>query len=106
MWNVKGYTLEMVVGDFGIDLPVTVTDTTLTASDTIRFTIKDATSGATILEKEYANISENTVQLSLTRAESELFNVGGYVYRLDWYQDGHFMCNIIPFADFKVVAKA
>ena len=106
MWNVKGNTLEMVVGDFGIDLPITVTDTTLTASDTLRFTFKDATTGNTILEKEYDKISQNTVQLSLTRAESELFKVGDYVYRLDWYQEGHFMCNVIPIDTFRVVAKA
>jgi hypothetical protein len=42
----------------------------------------------------------------LTEEESALFPVGVYCYRLDWYQEGTFMCNIIPDAVFKVVDKA
>lgn len=31
---------------------------------------------------------------------------GFYTYSLDWYQDGAFLCNIIPAGEFRVVVKA
>ena len=105
MWNVTGTSLQMVEGDYGIQLPVTVSGTTLTASDSLRFVFKTAPNGETILTKEYTNITQNTVNLELTDAESALFSVGNYFYSLDWYQSGVFMCNIIPQAVLKVVDK-
>lgn len=106
MWNVTGTSLQMVEGDFGISLPVTVSGTTLTANDTLKFTFKTDPNGETILTKEYSNITQNTANLELTETESALFSVGNYFYSLDWYQDGAFMCNIIPISTFKVVDKA
>lgn len=106
MWNVNGQDLKMVEGDWGIQLPVTVSGTTLTASDELKLTIKTAINGDTIVSKTFTNIQQNTVNLELTEAESALLPVGTYVYLLDWYQDGAFMCNIIPSAQFKVVEKA
>lgn len=106
MWAVNGQDLKMVEGDWGIQLPVTVSGTTLTASDELKLTIKTAINGDAIVSKTFADISQNTVNLELTEAESALLPVGGYVYLLDWYQDGAFMCNIIPSALFKVVEKA
>lgn len=106
MWNVNGQNLTMTEGDWGIQLPVTISGTTLTASDELRLTIKTAINGETIVSKNYSDISENTVNLELTEAESALLPVGTYVYLLDWYQSGAFMCNIIPSALFKVVEKA
>ena len=106
MWNVNGQDLKMVEGDWGIKLPVTVSGTTLTASDELKLTIKTAVNGDIIVSKDFSNISQNTVDLELTEAESALLPVGTYVYLLDWFQDGAFMCNIIPFASFKVVEKA
>lgn len=106
MWNVKGNDLEMVVGDFGVELPVTVSDTTFTENDKLKFTFKSAANGDTILEKEFDSIDQNTAQLMLTEAESALFQIGSYVYSLDWYQSGVFMCNVVPAATFKVVSKA
>ena len=105
MWRVSGNTLTAAEGDYGIRLPVTVSGTTLTAQDTLKFTFKDATNGTTVLEKELAP-TNNTVNLEFTAAESELFDVGVYVYSLDWYQNGIFMCNLIPNGIFKVVDKA
>ena len=49
---------------------------------------------------------DNTVELSLTEAQSALLPVGDYVYALDWYRDEVFMCNIIPQGVFRVVKKA
>ena len=106
MWNVNGQDLKMVEGDWGIQLPVTVSGTTLTASDELKLTIKTAINGDTIVSKTFTNIQQNTVDLELTEAESALLPVGSYVYLLDWYQSGAFMCNIIPSALFKVVEKA
>lgn len=106
MWNVTGTSLQMVEGDYGIKLPFSVSGTTLSAGDSIRFTFKDTVNGTTILTKEYTTFNQNAADLELTEAESALFPVGSYVYNMDWYQDGNFMCNIIPLGTFKVVDKA
>lgn len=104
MWNVSGNSLSMCEGDWGVKLPVKVSGVTFAANDSLKFAIKNGE--ATIIEKEYTNIAENTVNLEMTEAETSLLPVGSYVYRLDWYQNGSFMCNIIPISTFKVVDKA
>lgn len=104
-WIVNGTDLRMSEKDFGVGLPVTVSGTTLGASDTLRFTFKDAVNGETILTKEYTP-TNNTVQLELTEAESDLFSPAAYVYSLDWYQNGAFMYNIVEVGAFKVGDKA
>ena len=104
MWNVNGITLDMTEGDWGVKLPVTVTGVTFTANDSVRIKIqRDET---TIIEKEYTNITQNTFDLEFTEAESALLPVGSYLYSLDWYQGGAFMCNIIPSGMFLVGDKA
>lgn len=104
MWNVNGITLNMTEGDWGVKLPVTVTGVTFTANDSVRIKIqRDET---TIIEKEYTNITQNTFDLEFAEAESALLPVGSYLYSLDWYQDGAFMCNIIPSGMFLVGDKA
>ena len=105
MWAVTGMALTMAEGDYGISLPVTVSGATMTNNDTLRFTFLAAKNGDTILEKEYTP-ANNSVSLEFTEAESALFPPKTYLYRLDWYQDGAFMCNVIPEAVFKVVDKA
>lgn len=104
MWNVNGITLNMTEGDWGVKLPVTVTGVTFTANDSVR--IKIQRGETTIIEKEYTNITQNTFDLEFTEAESALLPVGSYLYSLDWYQDGAFMCNIIPSGLFLVGDKA
>lgn len=104
MWNVNGITLNMAEGDWGVKLPVTVTGVTFTANDSVR--IKIQRGETTIIEKEYTNITQNTFDLEFTEAESALLPVGSYLYSLDWYQDGAFMCNIIPSGMFLVGDKA
>lgn len=106
MWNVVGQNLQMVEGDFGLQLPVTISGTTFAAADEVKLTIKDENNGTTLIEKTFTGITENTVNLEFTEEESALLPVGGYVYSLDWYQDGSFMCNVIPSALLKVVDKA
>lgn len=106
MWEVSGQKLKMTEGDYGMQLPITISGTTLTASDEILMTIKSKVNGDTILAKTYDNISQNTFNFELTEAETQLLPVGSYVYSLDWYQGGAFMCNIIPCAVIEVVDKA
>lgn len=96
----------MTEGDFGIELPITMTGTTFAAEDSVKLTIKDAINGNTLLEKDFSNIQNNTINFELTREESEQLPVGSYVYSLDWLQTGHFLCNIIPASAYKVVEKA
>ena len=62
--------------------------------------------GAIILEKTFTNISSNTINLELTAADTAKLQPRSYVYNLDWYQSGNFLCNIIGNASFKVVGKA
>lgn len=106
MWVVNGQDLKMTEGDYGVELPITFSDATLTNADAMKLTIKAAPNGTALIEKTFTGISENTVILKLTAAESALLPVGKYVYLLDWYQDGEFLCNAIPNAAFKVVDKA
>ncbi len=106
MWAAMGQGLEMTEGDWGIQLPITVNGVTFAANDEIKLIIKNKRNGDTILEKTYGNITDNTINLELTEAESALLPAGAYVYSLDWYQDGAFLCNVIPLASFKVVDKA
>lgn len=106
MWNVNDTNLQMTEGDYGIELPVTINGTTLASTDSLKFTFKTAVNGEVVLEKDYTNIVDNTADLELTEAESALFTAGVYVYTLDWYQNGSFMCNIISGSTFKVVDKA
>lgn len=105
MWIVKGYDLQMTVGDYGVKLPMTISGVTLGGSDAILFTLKSV-HYTTVLTRTFMNIQDNTVNLILTSAESEDLQVGDYIYTLDWYQSGQFMCNLIDEAAFKVVAKA
>lgn len=96
----------MAEGDYGIALPVIVEGATFTASDSLKVTIKNNRNGTAILEKTYSNITNNTIQFELTEAESALLPVGQYAYSLDWFEEGNFLCNIIPIGFLKVVDKA
>lgn len=105
-WSVTNQNLTMAEGDYGIALPVEIIGVELGNQDSIKLTFKDEMNGDTILEKNYDGIVDNTVSLEFTEEESALFPVGSYVYCLDWYQNGNFMCNIITSAQFRVVDKA
>lgn len=106
MWDVRNNDLTMTEGDFGIILPVTINGATLETDDSIRLTIKDTQNGEAIVTKEFSNIVDNTFDFEISETETALLKVGVYVYSLDWFQNGNFMCNIIPCAKFKVVDKA
>ena len=104
MWKADGNNIQMTVGDYGIKLPISVSSITVGQYDEMRFKI--ANQNAAILELTFSNISDNTIDLELTAEQSAKLRVGSYIYSLDWYQNGSFMCNLIERALFKVVAKA
>ena len=105
-WYTNDATLriEMTEGDFGVELPLTVEGITLSANDVLNFVIVG--NGEEIISKVYDDIQENTITLVITEGETALLPVGGYAYRLDWYQDNAFMCNLAPMGAFIVGKKA
>lgn len=104
MWTSNGNSIQMTEGDFGIALPITISGVTFASNDSIRIEIKK--DAETVLTKDFTNIVGNEISLELTAEESELLTVGVYLYSLDWYRDGAFMCNIVPFGLFVVGDKA
>ena len=106
MWAVNGQMIAMTEGDWGIELPITISGTTFTAQDEVLFTLKKRQNGEVLLEKTFSDISNNTIKLKFTEVESKLLAEGSYVYSLDWYQNGVFLCNVIPSGMLQVVDKA
>ena len=104
-WDASGNYLTMVEGDYGIALPFSVEGLSLSSVDTLRFTFKERLNGTTILEKSFTP-TDNGSSLILTEAESSLFTVGKYVYSLDWFNNGLFMCNLIECGTLRVLDKA
>ena len=100
-----GKRIVMTEKDYGLDLPIRIIGATFDASDKIKMIIKDRTNGTTILEKEFGNITDNTINFNLTEEESLLFRPTNYVYSLDWYRNGEFLCNIVPNGAFEVGDK-
>lgn len=105
MWSTIGNNIKMSEGDFGISLTYGVTGVTFTDSDSFKFTFKKTINGTAILEKETVP-NNGEISLEFTESESALFPVGSYVYSLDWYQNGEFMCNLILAGMFYVEDKA
>ena len=105
MWVANGNDLKMAEGDWGVELPITISGVEFTANDVLKLTFKKGMNTTPILEQTYTP-ENNAINLVFTEAESELFTVGTYVYALDWYQDGLFLCNVIPCASLRVVDKA
>ena len=96
----------MAEGDFGIQLPFTIDGVTFGQSDSVGIVIKDKKNGTEIISKQFSPVTDNTVNLEFTEAESALLPVGIYAYFLDWFEEGNFRCNIITESKLKVVDKA
>lgn len=99
MWAVDENDISMCEGDYGVELPISIDGAELADTDAFRITIKDAMNGTEIVSVDFVDA------LSLNSIETALLPVGKYVYSLDWYRDGEFLCNIIPKAKFTVVDK-
>lgn len=100
--------ITMTEGDFGIVLPIEIdTDRTeLTSNDKFVFKIFKEINSEAIIEKVFENITNNTIELSFTREESEKLEIGDYYYDLDWFQEDVFLSNILRKKKFKVNDKA
>lgn len=109
MWeliNKNGNDVSMIEGEYGLALPITLKDTAVSPSDTVKIEIKSGKNGETILTKEYTGITDSKVYLVLSEEDSAKLPVGSYVYNLDWYLDGIFNGTVINGARIKVVGKA
>lgn len=104
-WTAQGNNLTMVEGDYGVGVPITIRGVTFDVSDMVRVTVKTSKNGTEIFHTDYSNVQDNTINFSLTAAQSALLPVGTYVYVLDWYRDLVFMYNVLPAATLKVVDK-
>lgn len=106
--NDQNSEIEMVEGDYGLTLPITLqnSNTTFSKEDCFSIKIFKEIDGKPIITKEYSNISNNTIEFSLTQEESNLLPKGRYYYDIDWFQDNNFLGNIVRKKRFKVQDKA
>ena len=98
----------MTEGDYGVQLPFPVHGVQLDAGDSVKFTFKEEKNGEALFEKVYTDeqISGNIVDLSLTKAESDLLEAGKtYIYTMDWYRNDVFQYCLIDDGTLKVVDK-
>lgn len=63
MWEVNGNDVSMAEHDFGLKLPFTIHDLPITANDTIKMVFKRHRNDEPILEKDYTNIVDKTIEL-------------------------------------------
>lgn len=104
----------MCEGDYGRSLPLAIVGEAPGEDEAVMLTIKHTANSTAVIEKSFSDFSTRypngvqtiCVDLILTAAESAELPVGNYVYSLDWYKSGAFLCNIVPLASFKVVDKA
>lgn len=99
MWAVDENEITMCEGDWGIELPITITGVELSTNEYLMITIKDVMNGTQKLQKSF------TDALVLDQTDTAELPVGKYVYSLDWYKNDAFFCNIIPKSKFTVVDK-
>lgn len=100
MWAVDENDISMCEGDYGIELPITLEGVEMEDNDSLVITIKDGMNGTAVVTKSFVDA------LTIDSPETALLTVGKYIYSLDWYRNGEFLCNIIPKAKFVVVDKA
>lgn len=102
------FHITIAEGDFGLILPIELTpeEGELITEDTnFQINIFKKINTEPLVSKVYSNIENDTIEFELTENESLLLKRGEYVYDLDWYQNGVFMCNILPKQKFSVIEK-
>lgn len=105
MFNVKNDNISMIEGDYGLELPITITGAEISPDESIKFTIRD-NSGETKIEKIYTNIIDNIINFSLTKTEAaKLKSNKKYFYSIDWYRNEEFLGNVINGNEFNVEEK-
>lgn len=96
MLRGSGKKIVMTEEDYGLYLPIRIIGATFESNDKIKLYIKQKKDGESLIEKEFLNIADNTINFVLTEQESALLPKGTYIYVLDWYRDEEFLCNIVP----------
>ena len=106
--NEGNKKIEMTEGDFGITLPIEINieGTELSSTDKFVFKIFKEINKDAIIEKVFDNITDNTLELKFTEAESKKLGVGYYYYDIDWFQEDIFLLNILAKKKFVVREKA
>lgn len=105
MFSVKNGNISMIEGDYGLELPITITGTEISEDEQIKLTIADSSDEIKI-EKIYSNIADNVINFSLTKSESEkLKSNKKYFYSIDWYRNEQFLGNVINGYEFNVEEK-
>ena len=106
--NDESLLIEMVEGDYGLTLPITlnVDDTVFNSEDQFAIKIFKEVDGEPLVSKEYSNINNNTIEFSLTQEESNKLPKGRYYYDIDWFQGNSFLGNVVGKKVFKVLDKA
>lgn len=102
--NEENKTITMVEGEFGVSLPITIVGAEMTDEDNLLFTIKNA-DNEEIINKQFTNIIDNTIDFVLTKLESDKLKKGYYFYSIDWFRNDEFMANIINGEIFHVEGK-
>ena len=82
--KTEGKNIEMYYGDFGVQLPITITN--VLETDTIKFEIYDI-SNNTIIEKDLP-FKDGKWIFELTEDESKKLEIRDYLYSIKQYRDG------------------
>ena len=99
MWKIKGKDLQMNCGDFGIALPISITN--VLETDTLKFQIYDTTEN-NVVNKNL--IMENGKWIfELTKEESDLLKEKTYMYKIVQYRDSILQNTINENSLFEVV---
>lgn len=107
MLQGQGDKIVMIYGNYGIELPITMTITNendehiiIANDEKIKFVIKKC--NEIKYEKDYTNVENNTIYLNFTQEESELLLAGEYTYSIDWYKENIFKGTLVNGNDFIV----
>ena len=99
MWKIKGKDLQMNCGDFGIALPISITN--VLETDTLKFQIYDI-KNENIIEKDLP-IENGKWIFELTKEESDLLKEKTYMYKIIQYRDSILQNTINENSLFEVV---
>lgn len=103
MFDTFKNKITMTEGDYGVSLPIHFIDAGFETNDSIKVTIM--VDSDTSIEKTYTDIVDDTIDFSLTQAETNQLPVGFYLYSIEWYQDGVFKDCILEKSPFVVSAR-
>ena len=103
----EGRKILMNEGDYGVDLPFTMTGFEFEPNDKFLFSITKKGGTSKVLEKEYKNLTGDMTQfafaLSFTKEESSKLNKGVYDYSLVFLrEDANIRSTVVSNEEFRV----